>query len=226
MKNICIIPARSGSKRIKDKNIKEFMGKPIIAYAIETAIQSRLFDKIITSSDSSKYLEIAREWGAEVYQRNSALSDDYTTMDEVLIDVLNNQHEACDTVCCIYPTNPFITTDILKSTYSNIIEQKADCLIPVLPYPASIQKAYYLKDGQLKMYIPNQWKRRSQDCTVDYYDVGGFYWVDVEALMMNGSSQFNNTIPWIMNPLLCQDIDTEEDWEKAEKKYMAMMGDK
>jgi pseudaminic acid cytidylyltransferase len=218
--NIAIIPARGGSKRIPRKNIKEFCGKPMIAYAIMAAKESGLFDHIVVSTDDEEIAQIAKEWGAETpFVRPDELANDYTAT----VPVIAHAIEACqkigwvfDDVCCIYPNVPFIQTSDLRGALECMRNGDADYCFPVTEYPSAVQRALKrLSDGKIQPFYPEFEKIRTQDLEPAYYDAGQFYWGKSQAWLTNPkvhSDGLGYTIPnWRV-----VDIDTPEDWERAE----------
>ena len=215
MKNIAIITARGGSKRIPQKNIKEFMGKPMIAYAIEPAIESRIFDEVMVSTDCGEIAEISKKYGASVpFLRSKKTSDDFATTLDVIEEVITEYKKIgkeFDNICCIYPCVPFLSSNTLKESYDKF--KKNDALLPVCKYPVPIEWAMKIED---RMLIPNNRDAqniRSQDIEPKYYDAGMFYFVKTQILVPK------NTFGYIIKESECQDIDTEEDWQMAEIKF-------
>ena len=224
--NIAVIPARGGSKRIPRKNIKEFFGKPMIAYAITAAKETGVFDHIIVSTDDEEIAQIANQWGAETpFVRPFELANDYTAT----VPVIGHAIEACralgwkfDNVCCIYPCVPFIRIDELIGALGRLAESKADYCFPVTEYPSAIQRALkLLSDGKTQPFYPEFERRRTQDLEPAYYDVGQFYWGKADAWLSNPniySSGLGYTIP---NSRVV-DIDTLDDWLRAELIYQSV----
>jgi N-acylneuraminate cytidylyltransferase len=222
--NIAIIPARGGSKRIPRKNIKLFCGKPILAYSILAAQKSRLFDRIIVSTDDREIARVALEWGAEVpFMRPGPLSDDYTTTLEVIrhaVSWMNENDQGYDHACCIYPTAPFIRISDLKKGYELIKLPDVHFSFPVTTFPSSIFRALQLTpDNRLKMFQPEHLNTRTQDLPEAYHDAGQFYWGKAAAFLEKNSLFDEDTCPIIIPRYLAQDIDTPEDWEQAEMFY-------
>jgi pseudaminic acid cytidylyltransferase len=218
--NIAIIPARGGSKRIPRKNIKEFCGKPMIAYAITAAKKSGLFEHVVVSTDDEEIAHIARAWGAETpFARPAELANDFT----VTVPVIAHGIEACytlgwmfDQVCCIYPGVPFIQIDDLKGALARLTSSEADYCFPVTEYPSAIQRALrLLSDGRMQPFYPQFEITRTQDLEPAYFDAGQFYWGKAEAWLKNPkihSSGLGYSIPnWRV-----VDIDTPDDWQRAE----------
>ena len=225
--SIAIIPARGGSKRITKKNIKNFCGKPIISYSIQAAIKTVLFDKIVVSTDSHEIAEIAVKYGAEVpFIRPKELADDFVGTDEVIIHALNwfiEHGENVRYVCCIYATAPFIKPEYIKKGYESLIKEKATSAVSVTTYSYPIYRSLILDErGRLRMQWPEYIKTRSQDLPVVYHDAGQFYWADVKKYLSEKKLYSNDAIPVIIPRYLVQDIDTEEDWQRAELMYKAL----
>lgn len=223
-KPLAIIPARGGSKRIPGKNIKDFLGQPIIAYSIQAALESELFSEVMVSTDSQKIAELAKTYGASVpFLRSNKNADDFATTVDVILEVLNqyeNQGRAFEFACCIYPTAPFIQADLLKKAFNNLVEKGADCVFPVLPFSSPIQRAIKMdSDGQMALFQPEHLTTRSQDLEKAYHDAGQFYWFEVERLKYNKALWTSHTFPLIISELEAHDIDHPEDWAVAEFKY-------
>ena len=218
--NIAVIPARGGSKRIPRKNIKEFCGKPMIAFAIMAAKESGLFDHIVVSTDDEEIAQISKKWGAETpFVRPDELANDYTATVPVIahaIETCQNLGWVFDNVCCIYPNVPFIQIDDLKSALACLSNSEADYCFPVTQYPSAIQRALKrLSNGKMQPFYPEFEKTRTQDLEPAFYDAGQFYWGKSQAWLTNPnihSDGLGYTIPnWRV-----VDIDTPEDWERAE----------
>lgn len=220
MKNLAIIPARGGSKRIPRKNIKDFLGKPIIAYSIETALESELFDEVMVSTDDKEIAEISKEYGAEVpFMRSDENADDHATLADVVDEVRESYtriNRSFEYVCCILATAPLIDTAVLEKGLTILKKSQANTVKPVVRFSYPIQRAVRMnQEGVLEMFKPEHMKTRSQDLEPAYHDAGQFYWCRYE-LGMRG----NNKIGFEISELLVQDIDNEEDWEVAELKYL------
>lgn len=223
MKTIAIITARGGSKRIPQKNIKEFCGKPIIAYSIEVALESGAFDEVMVSTDSEEIARIAKEYGATVpFMRSEETSNDYATSSDVLCEVINRYKEMgkhFDYGCCIYPTAPFITSDKLTRAMQTIKENNSDSLIPVVAFSFPPLRGVVVENDRIHMKWPEYTNSRSQDLEKIYHDCGQFYAFNVDKFMEN-KSFWKGDVSYIEIPELeVQDIDTPEDWELAELKY-------
>ena len=179
MKNIAIIPARGGSKRIPRKNIRPFLGKPVIAYSIAAALQSGLFDEVMVSTDDEEIAEVARQYGAKVpFMRSATTADDYATTADVMLEVLEcykKQGIEFDTLCCVYSTAPFVTADSLKSAYHLLAEKKFDAVFTAVAYSYPVQRGLKIDDGKIRMVWPEYRKSRSQDLETIYHDAGQFY---------------------------------------------------
>lgn len=223
MKTIAVITARGGSKRIPRKNIKDFCGKPIMAYSIEAALESGVFDTVMVSTDDEEIAGIARQYGAEVpFFRSEKTSNDYATTSDVLMEVLEEYGKRgmkYEMVCCIYPTAPFVTAEKLKNAMEMLIESNADTLIPVVPYSYPTQRAMVVKEGKLVFEAKQYLDARSQDLEPHYHDVGQFYLFRNDIFMKNKKVMTGNILPLIVSELEIQDIDNMTDWEIAELKY-------
>ena len=225
--NIAIITARGGSKRIPRKNIKSFCNKPIIAYSIEAAINSNIFDEVMVSTDDKEITEIAVNYGAKVpFIRSADTSDDFATTADVINEVLQNYKSSgvnTDYFCCIYPTAPFITPEKLGTAYEMLIKEKADSVITVVQYSYPPQRSLRIENHRLIINYPEYKRARSQDLSPIYHDCGQFYFVNTESFSKSGELIGNNTIPLIVDELEVQDIDTMQDWIIAENKYKLMI---
>jgi len=218
---VAIIPARGGSKRIPRKNIKSFHGKPLIAYSIETALNSQLFDKVIVSTDDSEIADIARKYGADIIKRPKELADDYTGTWDVIdhaIEELKKDGETFDFVCTIYATAPFLQSKYLKEGFEKLKNSDAINAFSATSMPFPIQRTFKIKDNRCEMFFPEYYSARSQDLEEAYQDAGQFYWSKVGQ---KSDEIFfgKDSIPIILPRYLVQDIDTLEDWERAEVMY-------
>ncbi|MDE7224485.1 MAG: pseudaminic acid cytidylyltransferase [Acetatifactor sp.] len=226
MRKIAIITARGGSKRIPRKNIREFCGKPILAYSIEAAIESELFDTVMVSTDDEEIAGIAGEYGAEVpFYRSENTASDYATTNDVLLEVLEEYEkrgEHYDMGCCIYPTAPFVTAAKLRDAMAQLEAGDADTLIPVVAFSYPPQRAMIVKEGRLVFEYPEYLDSRSQDLEPHYHDVGQFYLFRTEAFRQNRKLMLGNILPYVVSELEVQDIDNQTDWEIAEIKYRFM----
>ena len=224
MKNLAIIPARGGSKRIPHKNIKKFLGKPIIAYSIEAAIKSRLFDEVMVSTDDNEIVEIAKQYGAKVpFMRSNKTSDDFSTLAEVVLEVAEKYEYAggkYDNICCVLSTAPFITFKRITEAYDKFREGTLDSVCPVVAFSYPVLRALeFDNDKKLRMTNPEYLNSRSQDLKPAYHDCGSFYWVKTEALKKEKTLLCENGSAIILPETEVQDIDTETDWKLAEIKY-------
>jgi len=219
--NIAIIPARGGSKRIPKKNIKEFCGKPLIAYSIETALNSKLFDKVLVSTDSNEIAQIAKEYGAEIQMRPKELSDDLTGTWDVIEYVLSTLEQKYEFVCTIYATAPFLEIEYLKKGYEKLKNSSAVRAFSVTTMPFPIQRTFKVIDDRCEMFTPEFYNTRSQDLEEAYQDAGQFYWEKKEK---KSEELFfgKDSIPIVLPRHLVQDIDTFEDFIRAEYMYKAI----
>lgn len=217
LKNIAIITARGGSKRISKKNIKDFMGKPMLSYAIEAAKGADIFDEIMVSTDSEEIAAIAKKYGANVpFMRSKKTSDDFATTYDVLDEVISEYKKTgreFDNICCIYPCVPFLSAEILKQAYLEFINSGFDRLTPVVKYSHPIQRALMIENGVLKYVEPKYALTRSQDLEPRYHDVGMFYFYKKDKLLSD------NITAYVMDEKAVQDIDTLKDWQMAQMKY-------
>jgi len=221
--SIAIIPARGGSKRIPRKNIKEFYGKPLIAYSIETAKESNLFDKIIVTTDDEEIANVAKKYGADVpFIRPKELSDDFTGTGDVVkhaLEWLRENGEIYDYACTIYSTAPLLKSQYLIEGFEKLRDSDAINAFSATSMPFPIQRTFKVKDeGRCEMFTPEYYMTRSQDLEEAYQDAGQFYWTKVDQIsdeIMFGK----DSIPIILPRHLVQDIDTLEDWQRAEIMY-------
>ena len=228
MKTIAIITARGGSKRIPRKNIKEFCGKPIIAYSIEAAIKSNIFDEVMVSTDDNEIAEIAREYGAVVpFMRSEATSNDYATTADVLLEVLSEYRKLgkeFDYHCCIYPTAPFVTSEKLKEAMDLIISNDADCVAPYARFSVPPQwRAEIDLNGYVSFKEPELLTVRSQDLPSMFYDPGQFYLYNTSNYIANMGKVTQKMYAIKVSELEVQDIDSIDDWKMAEIKYKMMI---
>ena len=223
MKTLAIITARGGSKRIPRKNIRPFNGKPIIAYSIEAAIESGVFDTVMVSTDDDEIADTAVRYGATVpFRRSAATSDDHATTSDVLEEVLNvyaGRGEKYDIAACIYPTAPFIPSARLREGVEMLQRSSADTLMPVVRYSYPPQRAYEIEDGMLKFRAPEYMDARSQDLVPWYHDAGQFYIFRTERFLETHRITAGEILPLEISDMEVQDIDTETDWTLAELKY-------
>ncbi|HIU55779.1 MAG TPA: pseudaminic acid cytidylyltransferase [Candidatus Gallibacteroides avistercoris] len=229
MKNIAIIPARGGSKRIPRKNIKPFMGKPIIAYSIEAALHSGLFDEVMVSTDDEEIAAIARQYGASVpFYRSAEMSNDYATTADVIeevLDIYKENGQIFDNVCCLYATAPFVTSHRLKDAFEMMINKEYNSVYPIVLFSYPVQRGLNLEDGKIGMVWPEHLNTRSQDLPPIYHDAGQFYVSTAQSFYSVRSFLTNNTGGLILSELEVQDLDTEIDWKLAEMKYQLLRAD-
>lgn len=223
--NICLIPARGGSKRIPRKNIRDFCGKPMIGWSIEAAQKARCFDRVIVSTDDAEIAEVALDLGAEVpFTRPDHLSDDHATTADVIKHALRwlaDNGGMPENLCCLYATAPFVLAeDILAGAQ---VIRHWSFAIPVTTFPFPIQRAVRITDtGGLQMFDPDQYKTRSQDLEEAYHDTGQFYWGRSAAWLDDIPPFGPDTHPIILPRWRVQDIDTPEDWARAEAMFQAL----
>ncbi len=223
MSKVAIITARGGSKRVPGKNIKPFCGKPIIAYSIEAAIESKLFDEVMVSTDDNTIAEIACQYGAGVpFMRSMANSDDYATTAHVLIEVISQYKSAGRDFkygCCLYPTAPFVNSKKLRDSFKVLCEENADAVFAVVEYNFPLQRALRICNGRIVYDQPEFADTRSQDLEPFYHDCGQFYWFRTESLMKEKSLMTAKTAYIEVPRYEAQDIDTLDDWVIAEALY-------
>ncbi len=230
MKCLTIITARGGSKRIPKKNIKDFCGKPIIAYSIEAALNSKIFDEVMVSTDSKEIAETAQNYGALVpFIRSAKNSDDFATTYDVLLEVVNKYKElgkVFDYICCIYPTAPFVTAEKLKAAFNKFIESDADSLIPVVKFSFPPQRGFVInKENYLEYKWPENKNKRSQDLELIYHDAGQFYFHKAAVFDGEKKAQNSKIIPFELEETEVQDIDNITDWQLAELKFKFLHGE-
>lgn len=230
MKRIAIIPARGGSKRIPNKNIKDFFGKPILAYSIEAALGSGLYDEVMVSTDCDLIKDVALKYGAKVpFLRSSINSNDFATTFDVLEEVIKwYSKNSIDfkEATCIYACAPFTTIDLLKNSFQ-LLEKGCDCVFPVIPYTHPIQRAIEVSlDGKVIPFFHSDNTARTQDFKKAYHDAGMFYTFDIEKLLINKSLRSENTNAIEIDELSAHDIDNENDWKLAELKYNLFFNEK
>jgi len=223
MGNICVIPARGGSKRIPKKNIKEFLGKPIITYSIQAALDSGLFDEVMVSTDDLEIAEIAKNFGAKVpFIRSEKNSDDFATTFDVIeevIQVYKSQGKEFENICCIYSCAPFVNSEILLKAYNQLIRNKFDTVFPIIAYSFPIQRALRIDHSKVSMILEENLNVRSQDLEDSFHDAGQFYWCNSKKLLQNKKILTKNTGGVEISELEAQDIDNEIDWKLAELKF-------
>lgn len=220
---IAIIPARGGSKRIPGKNIRPFLGKPIIAYSIETALQSGLFDEVMVSTDSEDIATVARDYKANVpFFRSKKTSDDHAVVSDVIAEVLDQYQKAgrnFDFFCCIFPTAPFIKKEHLEKGFDLLTMHDYDSVFPVIRFGYPILRSLRMKEGKVSMFWPEYLNARSQDLEPAFHDAGQFYWMRTSKFLEQGRIFASNSGAIEMNEMEMHDIDHETDWKLAEMKY-------
>jgi pseudaminic acid cytidylyltransferase len=224
---LAVIPARGGSKRIPRKNIKPFGGLPMIAWSIRAAINSQCFDRIIVSTDDEEIAEVAKEHGAEVpFVRPANLSDDHTGTIPVIAHAIgwqNQYGEAATQVCCLYATAPFVQATDLQRGLQVLQSTGAEYAFSVTSYAFPIQRAIRITaDQRVEMFQPDQFNTRSQDLEEAWHDAGQFYWGQAQAWLASKPLFSQGSAPVLLPRHRVQDIDTPEDWERAEWLLKAM----
>tara|TARA_B100000315_G_C14494651_1_gene549313 strand:- start:269 stop:958 length:690 start_codon:yes stop_codon:yes gene_type:complete len=219
--NVAVIPARGGSKRIPRKNIKDFCGKPLIAYSIKTAVNTGIFDDIIVSTDNKEIADVAKEYGAKVpFIRPNALSGDFSTTGDVMVHAMKwiqKNIDSISVVCCIYATAPFIQKEDLLNAYEVFKTNKWSYVFSATTFPFPIQRAIKrLDNGGITMFQPEHFETRSQDLEEAYHDAGQFYFGKPEAWLNNEKIFESKSEVVVLPKWRVQDIDTYEDWISAE----------
>lgn len=223
MTRIAIIPARGGSKRIPRKNIKEFCGKPILVYSINAALQTKLFDEVMVSTDDVEIAEISKQYGASVpFFRSKETSNDYAILKDVLNEVLAEYQKLdkiFDEVCCILPTAPLVESDDITKSHEILEIESCVSVVPVVKYSYTIFRSLKIENGKLTMNWPENFPKRSQDLPEAYHDAGLFYWYSKKYFEEKIAGFGENAYPYILDEEKVQDIDTLDDWRLAEMKY-------
>ncbi|MCD6067570.1 MAG: CMP-N-acetylneuraminic acid synthetase [Bacteroidetes bacterium] len=230
MHKLAIITARGGSKRIPRKNIKLFRGKPIIAYSIETAVKSGLFDYVMVSTDDDEIATIAVQYGAEVpFKRSPQTADDFSGTAEVLTEVieeLKRTGRSFEYACAIYPTAPFISAEKLEEAFELLKEKNYNSVFPVCAFSFPVQRSLELDDhNKIEMRWPENALKRSQDLPPSYHDAGQFYWLNTAQFGQEKKLYTSNSGAIVLNELEVQDIDNETDWKIAELKHSLLFPD-
>ena len=222
-RSVAIITARGGSKRIPQKNIRSFLGIPIIKYPIDSAFNSGCFDEVMVSSDDPTIAKLAKSFGAKVpFLRSTETSDDYAPLVDVVAEVIDTYEKMgihYEYFCCILPTTPFVTSQRLSEGLSLLKETDVDSVVPVVRFNYPIQRALRIGNGNLEMICPENRNVRSQDLEPTYHDSGQFYWMRTSRFLMQRKFFAKKTAPMELSEWEVQDIDTEEDWAMAEIKY-------
>ena len=224
MANIAIIPARGGSKRIPGKNIKDFLGKPIIAYSVETALQTGLFEEVMVSTDNEEIADVARKYGAKVpFLRTDKTANDFATTFEAIEEVIVQYQELnknFEFTCCLYPCTPFVTVNKLSAGFQLLQENNFDSVFPIMPFGFPVQRALKIeKNNKTIFFYPEFSLSRSQDMEKSYHDAGQFYWMKTAIVLETKQILTSNSGSMIITELEGQDIDNESDWKLAELKY-------
>ncbi len=225
-----VIPARGGSKRIPRKNIKPFCGKPIIAWSIEAALESECFEQVIVSTDDKEIADIAQTYGAEVpFTRPESLSTDETATIPVIKHAIEWQQEqgrAPSRVCCIYATAPFVNAEDIRRGFDAIVKYDCDFAFAVTSFAFPIQRAIKITPaGRVEMFHPDHFNSRSQDLEEAYHDAGQFYWGKSDAWLQDRMIFGHGAMPIVLPRHRVQDIDTLEDWARAEWLFKALQAD-
>lgn len=227
---IAVIPARGGSKRIPRKNIRPFCGKPMIAWSIEAALASGCFDQVVVSTDDTEIAEVARLHGASVpFMRPAELADDHTGTIPVIrhaLEWFTSQGSVPQEVCCLYATAPFVTAEDIRRGLLLLQENACSYAFSVTSYAFPIQRAIRITaQGRVAMFNPEHFATRSQDLEEAYHDAGQFYWGQADAWREGRLIFGADSVPVLLPRHRVQDIDTDEDWERAEWLFKAMQAD-
>lgn len=229
MKSVAIITARGGSKRIPRKNIRPFLGKPILEYSIEAALQTELFEEVMVSTDDTEIAQIAQQAGAKVpFFRSEETANDFATTADVIAEVLTAYAQTgkeFQAACCIYPTAPFVTANMLSTAMQLLEQEQADCVIPVVKFSFPPQRGVVINQGRIVPKWPENMTKRSQDLESLYHDCGQFYCLNVERFLQQKAIWMEHAVPLIQEERYVQDIDTLEDWALAEMKYKLLQAE-
>jgi pseudaminic acid cytidylyltransferase len=230
MANLAVITARGGSKRIPRKNIKFFRDKPIIAYSIQTALRSGLFDMVMVSTDDAEIAEISIKYGAQVpFYRGPATADDHSGTAAVMLEVIGqlmDTGQEFEFACCLYPTAPLIKMENLCAGYEMLRKNGYASVFPVCPFSYPLYRALQIGvDGKVGMIWPENLNKRSQDLPPAYHDAGQFYWMHIPSFLKERKLLTSNSGSIILNELQVQDIDNETDWKIAEIKHSILFPD-
>jgi N-acylneuraminate cytidylyltransferase len=224
MKNrvVCIIPARGGSKRIPKKNIKDFLGRPVISYSIHAAISSNIFDEVFVSTDDPTIAEVARKYGANAdILREASSSDDNATTADVLTEILNYERfKNAKFICCLYPVAPLINKNLLECAYNLLLGNHYNSIIPITEFEYPIERRLRKENDQSLIFSENQYENtRTQDLETFYHDAGMFYFLRVSSFKRDKKLFLNPTFGIELEKTKVQDIDNPIDWDLAELKY-------
>ncbi len=226
MKILALIPSRGGSKRIPRKNIKDFMGKPIIAWSIEIAIKSGIFDEVMVSTEDMEIAKISIKYGAVIpFMRSHKNASDLAGTEEVILEVLNNYeklNKKFDIICCIYPTAPLITVDRLIEAKNKMLQEHYDTVFPVIRYGYPIQKALKISNKNIQMVWPEYDEARTQDLETYFHDTGQYYWLCVKKFKIHNQIFSSNSGFIELSEIEAQDIDNIDDWKIAELKFQML----
>ena len=229
-RSVAIITARGGSKRIPRKNIKEFLGNPIITYSIKAALDSGIFDEVMVSTDDEEIAGIAKQAGAKVpFMRSADAANDYATTTDVIGEVLKQYKEIgieFEYACCIYPTAPFVTKELLLQAQTLVEKEGADSCFPVIQFSFPPQRGMIIENGIAKYKYPEYQFTRSQDLEGMYHDSGQFYYFDAKKFEETGKMLGDAIKPIVISEMEAQDIDNEDDWKIAELKYKMLQESK
>lgn len=229
MKSVAIITARGGSKRIPRKNIRPFLGKPILEYSIEAALQTELFEEVMVSTDDTEIAQIAQQAGAKVpFFRSEETANDFATTADVIAEVLTayvQTGKEFQAACCIYPTAPFVTANMLSTAMQLLEQEQVDCVIPVVKFSFPPQRGVVINQGRIVPKWPENMTKRSQDLEPLYHDCGQFYCLNVERFLQRKAIWMEHAVPLIQEERYVQDIDTLEDWALAEMKYKLLQAE-
>lgn len=224
-KSLAIIPARGGSKRIPKKNIRPFLGKPIIQYSIEAAYNSGCFDEVMVSTDSREIADISLKAGAKVpFLRSAKNSSDTAPVTDAALEVLENYRDKFaknfEFCCCIFSTSPLISHQRITTALKMLEDGDADVVLPVVEFDFPIQRASIIKHGYVEMIDKKNQFKRSQDLFETYHDAGRFVWARTAPFLKKRTLFVKKVLPMILPRIEVQDIDTEDDWKEAEVKYL------
>jgi N-acylneuraminate cytidylyltransferase len=228
---VAVIPARGGSRRIPRKNIRLFCGRPMLAWTIDAARASGLFERVIVSTEDEEVAAVARDWGAETpFRRATALADDLTGTGPVVADATRWALDAgwsLDAVCCLYATAPFLASDDLHRGLAALLDGSWSYAFSATDFPASIFRAFRRHDdGGTEMFFPEHWETRSQDLPRALHDAAQFYWGRPSA-WLEGRRVFDRwSVPILIPRWRVQDIDDIDDWTRAELMFRCLKGER
>ena len=225
--NLAVIPARGGSKRIPRKNILPFYGHPMIAWSIRAALDSNCFDRVIVSTDDVEIAAVARSYGAEApFLRPAILSDDHVGTNAVMahaVDWCDDDGLQPSAVCCIYATAPFIQPETIQAGLRLLESLDCSYVFSATSFAFPIARAFRITaEGRAEMFSPNHFHTRSQDLEEAYHDAGQFYWARAEAWTQQKPIFSPDSVPFLLPRYRVQDIDTYEDWRRAEIMFAAL----